>query len=135
MAGENGVEISKTVEYAVPQGAPPGTLFFTAADGMTTNYLELRPALTSSPRSAAELLETVNRLRPNTKAYIRVWRADPAFQVRGEDLPSPPASLALLLGAAPGGTQTRNSKVAELEVAADGMAVSGSKTVQVEVKE
>ncbi len=135
MAGENGLEISKTVEYTVPLGAPPGTLFFTVADGMTTNYLELRPALTSSPRSAAELLDTVNRLRPNTKAYIRVWRADPAFQVRGEDFPAPPASLALLLGATQGATQTRNSKVAELEVFAGGMAVSGTRTVQVEVKE
>jgi hypothetical protein len=32
-------------------------------------------------------------------------------------------------------SQTRNAKVAELEIAAGDMVVSGSKTIQVEVKE
>jgi hypothetical protein len=30
---------------------------------------------------------------------------------------------------------SRNSKVAELEIGADGMVISGSKTVQVEIRE
>ena len=62
---------------------------------------------------------------------MRVWRADPAFQLEGEDLPDPPPSVALILaGSQTAGriSQTRNSKMAELEIDARRHAViSGSK--------
>ena len=49
------------------------------------------------------------------------------------------AAVALILGSsqssAPGITQTRNSKIAEMELDAGDMVITGSKTVQVEVKE
>jgi hypothetical protein len=68
-----------------------------------------------------------------------VWRTDPAYQLEGVDLPDPPASVALILGASQFGqagiTQTRNSKVADMEVDAGDAVVTGSKTIQVEVKE
>jgi hypothetical protein len=68
-----------------------------------------------------------------------VWRADPAFQLEGADLPDPPASVALILAGSQsslaGITQTRNSKVVGMEVDAGDMVVSGSKTIQVEIKE
>ena len=37
LAGPNGVERSHKVTYRVPVGAPTGTLYFTVADGTTTN--------------------------------------------------------------------------------------------------
>jgi uncharacterized protein YukE len=139
LQGENGVEIAKAVEYKIPEGASPGPLYFTVADGMTTNMTELRQAVEITPRSPQQLIETVNSLRANTKAYIRVWRGEPAFQVDGQDLPDPPPSVALVLaGSQPGHagmSQTRNSKVDELEISAGDMVISGSKTIQVEVKE
>ena len=96
-----------------------------------------------SPRPRArpaQLISTVNNLHPNTKAYIRVWRADPAFQLEGADLPDPPASVALILAgsqsSSAGITQTRNSKIARN---GDRRRRHGrspaSKTVQVEIKE
>jgi hypothetical protein len=95
--------------------------------------------LTATPRSPGQVLTTVNNLHPNTRAYIRVWRADPAFQLEGADLPDPPASVALLLAgqqsSSAGIAQTRNSKIAAMEVDAGDMVISGSKTVQVEIKE
>src|SRR5215510_677825 len=99
---------------------PPGPLNFTVADGATTNLAEIRTILGVTPRSPGQLITTVNNLRANTRAYVRVWRTDPAFQLEGEDLPDPPASVALILGApqsALGGVaQTRNSKLAEIEI-------------------
>ena len=78
----------------------------------------------------------MNRLRANTKAYVRVWRPEPNFQIEGEDFPDPPPSLALILGASQtAATQARNSKVAELEISAGDAVITGGKTVQVEVKE
>ena len=84
-------------------------------------------------------MSTVNNLHPNTRAYVRVWRADPAFQLEGSDLPDPPPSVALILGGSSaslaGVQQLRNSKVADMEIDAGDMVVSGVKTIQVEIKE
>jgi hypothetical protein len=139
LAGDNGAETVRSVRYRVPEGAPAGALYFTVADGATTNITEFRQLLTSPPKSAAQLVSTVNSLRANTKAYVRVWRADPAFQLEGEDFPDLPPSVSLILsGSQPAlgsVSQTRNSKLAELEINAGDVMISGSKTVQVEVKE
>lgn len=134
MTGENGVEVKRSVPYKVPVGAIPGTLYFTVADSSQTNMLELRQAVSTPARSAQQVIDVANRLRSNDKAYLRVWRAEPVYSASGEDFPNAPPSVALILaGGLP--TANRNSKVAEYEIDGSGMAVSGSKTIQVEVKE
>jgi hypothetical protein len=139
LTGENGAETIRRVEYQVPVGAEPGALYFTVADANTANIADFRQVLTATARTPGQLVSTVNNLHSNTKAYIRVWRADPAFQLEGADLPDPPASVSLILAgsqsSSAGITQTRNSKIAEMEIDIGDMAVTGSKTVQVEVKE
>jgi len=139
LAGENGAETVRHVPYNIPIGAEPGTLYFTVADANTANISDFRAILTTTPRTTGQLVSTVNNLHPNTKAYVRVWRADPAFQLEGSDLPDPPASIALILGGSQsslaGVTQLRNSKVADMEIDGGDMVVSGVKTVQVEIKE
>ncbi len=134
MTGENGVEVMRSIRYKVPVGAITGTLYFTVADSMQTNMLDLRQAASATARSPEQLIDVANRLRANDKAYVRVWRAEAVYAAGGEDFPSAPPSVALMLA---GGTPTmnRNSKVAEFEIDGSGMAVTGSKTVQVEVKE
>ena len=139
LTGDNGVETVRRVDYQVPIGAEPGPLFFTVSDASTANIADFRQVLTATARTPGQLVSTVNNLHPNTKAYIRVWRADPAFQLEGADLPDPPASVSLILSgsqsSSAGITQTRNSKIADMEIDVGDMAVTGSKTVQVEVKE
>jgi hypothetical protein len=139
LVGENGAELPRTIVYQVPQGITPGPLYFTVADGMTTNLAEFRQILGAQPKSISQLISTVNSLRANTKAYVRVWRPEPAFQLEGADLPDPPPSVAMILAGSQGAfgsvTQTRNSKVAELEFGAGDSVITGSKTIQVEVKE
>ena len=136
--GENGVESSKTVHYRVPIGAPPGTLYVTASDAAYTNMLELQAAMGTPAHSAAQVLDFLNSLRTSTKTYVRVWRMDPAYTVEGRDLPDPPPSLAMILGRAQAlgsSLNWRGSKVTEIEIPARESVVTGSKTVQVEVKE
>jgi hypothetical protein len=138
-AGENGAEVHRRIPYDVPIGAEPGTLYFTVADANTANISDFRAILTSTPRTTGQLISTVNNLHPNTKAYIRVWRTDPAFQLEGADLPDPPPSVAMILAGSQssiaGVQQIRNSKVAEMEIDGGDMVISGVKTVQVEIKE
>jgi hypothetical protein len=109
------------------------------ADGNTTNLAEYQRFAGQFPRSVPQLIALLNDLRGNTKAYVRVWRAEAGYYVQGEDLPAPPPSVSMILLRTPsflGGTVgARSSKVAELEIPFEDAAVYGSKTLQVEVKE
>lgn len=139
LAGENGVELTRKARYTVPVGAPSGPLNFTVADAATANLNEYQQMFTSAPRTPAQLVAFINGLRGNDKAYLRVWRNDAAYAVQGQDLPSPPPSVSMILSK----TQTslasaalaRGSTVMEIEMPGGDGVVSGSKTVQVEIKE
>jgi hypothetical protein len=139
LTGENGAETIRRADYQVPIGASPGPLYFTVADAGTTNIADFRQVLTANPHDAGQLIGTVNDLHPNTKAYVRVWRTDPAYQLEGADLPDPPPSVSLILDRSQYGqtgiAQVRNSKIAAMEIDGGGMVISGNKTIQVEIKE
>jgi len=140
MSGENGQETSRRVKYHVPIGTQPGKLNFTIADATSTNVIEFQSAVATPQRSPLQVLSLLNGLRSNTKAYVRVWRAEPSYTVEGRDIPDPPPSLAMLLtrdqAGSPTQANTRGAKIAELEVpGASGSIVTGTKTIQVEVKQ
>jgi hypothetical protein len=133
--GEDGVSISRTANYTIPSGAAPGTLYFTVSDGSQASLADMRQTIVDAPVSPDQLISTVNHIRPGDKAYVRVWRAEPSYAVQGEEMASPPPSLALVIGGTPSIAQSKNAKVTELVMDAGGNMISGSKTVQVEVKE
>jgi hypothetical protein len=139
LTGENGDETQRKILYRVPVGAPMGPINFTAADASTTNVTEFGASIGLQYHSPGQVLEFLNGLRSNTKAYVRVWRNESAYTIDGRDLPSPPPSVAMILSRAQ--TQAtavaslRGSKLAEIEIPGGNNVVTGSKTVQVEVKE
>ncbi len=140
LSGENGLPIAKTAHYRVPIGAQPGTILLTAADSTTMNQMDLQTIAGMPLRSPTQVFEILNRLRPNSNAYIRVWRAEASYSVEGRDLPDLPSSLALIMSRVQTATATtplnqRGSKIAEIEIPIGEMVVTGSKTIQVEVKE
>ena len=139
LVADDGQEVARQVSYQTPIGEEPGTIYFTVADAATTNLADFHQAMSSPERTAGQVIAMLNGLHPNDKAYVRVWSASPAFDLGGADLPDPPASVALILGGLQlntgGITQTRNSKIAEMEIDSGGMAVTGSKTIQVEIKQ
>ena len=139
LQGDNGTQLIRKVSYVVPIGAAPGPLQFTVADATAMNVTEFRQLIFSAPNSPAQLISFLNALRPNTKAYVRVWRAAPAYEVEGETLADPPPSVAMILARTQPSLSPMpalpNSKLAEMEIDAGDMVVSGTKTIQVEVKE
>ena len=139
LTGDNGSETMRQVDYQVPIGAQAGPLYFTVSDAGTANITDFRQVLAATPHNPGQLITTVNNLHPNNKAYVRVWRPDPAFQLEGVDMPGLPPSAALVLeGSQPtlaGIIETRNSRIAEMEIDGGDMVISGVKTIQVEVKE
>ena len=139
LAGENGAETIKKSHYKLPVGAPSGPLFVTVSDATAANLVDVQTALGSPARSPAQVLGLLNGLRANTNVYIRVWRAETNYTLDGRELPSLPASMAIILGKVQTGTPNlmaaRGTKVAEIDVPAGENVVTGSKTIQIEVKE
>ena len=140
LGSNNGAEIARHVRYRVPISVAPGPLNFTVSDATATNTLEYQAAVGTPQHSAAEVLNLLKGLRSNTKAYMRVWRSEASFTVEGRDLPDPPPSLAMILTRAQAGstnaTTARGAKLAEIEISpGPGLVVTGTKTIQIEVKE
>ena len=120
LTGENAAETIRQGEYQVPIGAEEGPLYFTVADAGTANISDFRQILTASPHTPGQLITTVNDLHPNTKAYVRVWRASRLFNSKGPTFRRhrlPSRSFSKTRGPSQAGiTQLRNSKIAEMEI-------------------
>lgn len=137
LAGDGGSSTKYKIFYDIPIGFPAGTLQFTVGDGPTVNAAEQRYFGLGQPRPARELVEFLNSLRSNTRGYVRVWKNEPSFQIDGKDLPDPPPSVGMILTRTQTGTSIvpRTSTIAEMTFAAGDLAITGSKTLQLEVKE
>lgn len=137
LAGEGGSRTKHKLNYEIPIGCPTGTLYFTVGDGPSVNAAEQRYFGLGQPKPATELIAFLNSLRPNTRGYVRVWRSDAGFQIEGKDLPDPPPSIGMILTRTQTGTSVipRTSTIAEMVFASGEIAITGSKTLQLEVKE
>ncbi len=139
LSGENGTPVSKTAHYRVPVGAPVGPLNFTVSDAASMNLIDYQTFSGAALRAPQQVFEMLNSLRANTNAYVRVWSSGSAFTVEGRDLPNAPPSLSMILSraqvAATIPVNLRGSKLAEIVVPIGNTVVTGSKTIQVEVKE
>ncbi len=135
LSGQGGVEVKRSVTWRVPIGAAIGTLQLTATDAMSTNVADYSHILTQAPNKSAQISSMLNGLRSNDTITIRVWKSESSYLVQGQSLPSPPPSLALLLKRTPGAAAPgASSKLAEFDFKVDA-PITGSRIVQLEVKE
>jgi hypothetical protein len=145
LEGENGLELTRTASYQVPEGAPNGPLNFTISDANTLNFPDFSGVAPSSLRTPERLIETINSYRASDALYVRIWRQEPSFNVAGQlpgaELPDPPPSVMLILADPSASansaalTLTRGSEAARIVIPVDNYVVIGAKTVQVEVKD
>ena len=146
LEGENGLEVTRTVTYHVPAGAPNGSLNFTVSDANTLNFPDFAGVAASSLRTPERLIETINSYRASDALYVRVWRQEPSFNVAGQlpggELPDPPPSVMLILADPSASansnaalTLTRGAEAARLTIPIGDYVVTGAKTIQVEVKD
>ncbi len=146
LEGQNGLELTRTATYQVPVGATAGPLNLTFSDANGMNAPEFAGLAQSQLHSATELIDTINKFRGSEAAYLRVWRQQPAFTISGPlpggEISNPPPSVMLVLAdpsnsatTSAAQTLTRGTEMAEFKLPVDGFAVTGQKTIQVEVKE
>jgi len=131
LAGDNGAEVARTVDYQVPAGAQAGPLYFTVSDAATANLNDFRAAITANPRNPGQLISTANNLHANNKAYVRVWPAMRRFNWRAPICPLRPLRWRWCWRArnrtSPASPRLRNSKIASMEIDAGDMVISGVK--------
>jgi len=140
LIGDNGAELFRKVQHRLPVGVTTGPLYVTVSDSMTANFSELMQVAGARSRTPSQVIQVLNSLRRNDRLSVKVWRPEPAYPVPGAELPAPPASIGLVLSRmqSAGSLATnlgRGAKIAEFEVDLAGAIASGSKTLQVEVKE
>lgn len=137
--GDEGVEQIRRVQFPVPNGMSNGPLYFSVSDGPSTNAIEYKQWQSANGRTPEQVAAFLNGMRGNSSAWVRVWRADAGFQTQGEDLPAPPAGMAMIFARTPGAlggpVMARTTKIAEIEIPLGEAIVTGSRTAQVEIKE
>jgi hypothetical protein len=146
LEGENGFELTRTATYQIPVGAPLGPMNLTLSDAATLNTPDFAGLSQSQAHTSHDLIQMINAFRGSQAAYLRLWRAEPAFTIGGPrpggELTDPPPSVMLVLADPSASansnaavTQTRGSSIAEIKIPVDGYAVIGAKTIQVEIRE
>lgn len=140
LLGADGVETRRTINLTIPAVLRRTNLTVTVSDALGVAFQRYARLIASPSISAREWIENINHLAQPNRLYLRVTRADSAYQVNGEELPSPPSSVAQLLNREqPPGlaliNALRPALVYEQEVPFPGFSVSGTKSVQIEVKD
>ena len=132
--GEDRLE---TIPLTIPPTAPAGTytLLVTDAAALTAfEQREMRQPFVA--RDLDQLIRAINGLRRGDRIYARLLRPVEGAIVAGEYLPSLPASVLSVLGAAEQGSSVvpiRTAAVWDSELATD-YAVSGSRTLTLVVE-
>ncbi|MFN0277349.1 MAG: hypothetical protein ACKVRN_01980 [Pyrinomonadaceae bacterium] len=124
----------RKIPVVIPKDTSPGILSITIGDG---NSVQQNSVVTQfTPKSAAELIATVNRLKRSDRLYVVVSRTAAGAVVGASEMPNlPPSVLATLNNdRTTGGTKpTVQTIIVDLELPQGEFIVSGSQTLTIEV--
>jgi hypothetical protein len=131
-----GPEVTRQIDLAIPEEAPPGRLFLQVGDGIDLARAEPDDE-DFAPRDLRQLIWLINHLRTNNTIYAVLTRADNGILYQGQRLPNLPPSIAQVMVR----PQTRGNYlrlglrgVAEESIETDYM-VSGYKLLTLDVEE
>jgi hypothetical protein len=131
-----GGQVRRQATWHVPGGARPGPVQVTVLDATATNLTDYAFVFSQPPSSADRVRDVLNGLRANDTLTLRVTSGEPTYILHGQAMPDLPPSLALVLRRAPAGALLGPaSKIAEFDFRVDGFVVSGTRSVQLEIKE
>ena len=131
---QNGTLFTQKVPFTVPVDAAAGSLTVVVGDG---NAVSQNAAIAQfTPRSAAELISTLNRLKRPDRLYAVITRTSSGAIIGSSEMPNlPPSILATLNNdRTVGGTKaTVNTVIADIEIPMTGFIVTGSQTINLEI--
>jgi hypothetical protein len=131
---ESGNIFTQQVPLTIPKDTAAGQLTIAIGDGTAVSQ---NSAVTQfTPRSAAELISVLNRLKRSDRLYAVITRTSTGTIIGATEMPNlPPSMLATINNdrTSGGSKPTVNTVVAEFELPADEYIVSGSQTLSIEV--
>lgn len=131
---ESGKLIERKTPLTIPASLSAGALTITVGDG---NAVQQNSAVTQfTPRSAAELIATINRLKRPDRLYAVLTRSTNGAVVGASEMPNlPPSMLATINNerTAGGAKPTIVTTIFETELASLEYIVTGSQTLTVEI--
>ncbi len=131
---ESGKVSTRKIPVTIPKDTEPGTLSLIIGDG---NAVQQNSAVTQFvPKSAAELIATINQLKRPDRLYAVLSRTSTGAIIGANEMPNlPPSVLATINNdrAAGGLKPTVQTILAEIELAPGEYIISGSQTLSIEV--
>lgn len=131
---EAGKIIVQKIPVIIPKNALPGTVMITVGDG---NAVQQNTAITQFiPKTAAELISTINRLKRSDRLYYTITRTSSGAIIGASEMPNlPPSVLATINNdRTAGGTKpTVNTIIADAELPAGDYILTGSQSLTVEI--
>lgn len=131
---ESGEMITRRIPIRIPADTAEGKLSIVIGDG---NAVQQNSAVTHFvPRSAAELIATINRLKRSDRLYAVLSRTSAGTIIGASEMPNlPPSVLATINNdRTAGGTKPSvTTVISEIELPAGEHIVSGSQTLTIEV--
>ncbi|MFT3744315.1 MAG: hypothetical protein QM785_08465 [Pyrinomonadaceae bacterium] len=125
---------ARKVALKIPENTAPGTVTLTVGDG---GAVQQNSAITQfTPRSAAELISTINLLKRSDRLYAVLSRTTNGTIVGSSEMPNlPPSMLATLNNdrTAGGSKPSVLTTVAEIEFPAGELLISGSQALNIEI--
>ncbi len=122
------------IPLKIPSDTPAGAISVTVGDG---NAIQQTSVLQQFiPKSPAELIATINKMRKADRLYLQTFRTTNGAVIGASELPNlPPSVLATLNNdrMAGGFKPTVQSVVAEQEIAPAEFIISGQQTLAIEV--
>ena len=131
---ESGTYVIQKVPVTIPKDTATGMLSLTIGDGAA---VQQNSAITQfTPRNAADLISTINKLKRPERLYAVLTRTSTGAVIGSSEMPNlPPSVLATLNNdRTAGGTKPSvQTTVAEIELPSGEFIVSGSQTLNIEI--
>ncbi len=131
---ESGMFTTRKVPVTIPVDTAPGMLSILVGDG---NAVQQNAAITQfTPKTAAELISTINRLKRPDRLYAVLTRTSTGTIIGASEMPNlPPSMLATLNNdrTAGGSKPSVQTIVSELELPAGEFVITGSQTLNIEI--
>ncbi|MBI1763039.1 MAG: hypothetical protein HYR56_16555 [Acidobacteria bacterium] len=131
---ESGAEFLERIPVQIPADAPLGQLQVIVSDGAALQASEPRTGFT--PKSLAQLVRELNKLRKADRLYVRLARSETGAVINNEELPNLPPSVLATLGSdrtTGGYTLLRAVTVLEQELPPAEFVIAGQRTLTVNV--
>lgn len=131
---EGGTEYVERIPLEIPADAPLGQLQLMVGDGAALQAADPRVGFT--PKSSAQLVRELNRLRKAGRLYVRLSQSENGAVIKNEELPSLPPSVLATLGSdrtVGGYTLTATKTILEKELPPAEFVISGQRTLTINV--